>query len=426
MLLLPILSFYGCLLLKSAEVEFSEGQAPTVEILSPEDGDALYQYNSIKLVANILDEDDPIDSLNIALTSSLDDTLDIDDASIIDTNLEIDLSLSKGTHTLTLSVTDPSGLTDTDEIQITINEDNTPPMCTLSTPTDGDSVSVIQDLTASGYASDSESPMEDLTVVFRSDIDGILGTTSPDTDGIIEMPIVLSDNIHQLTMTVTDPGNQSCEVSHTIFVSAGPLVTITQPLDGAIFYPNDNLLFEGVVQDDHTDPADIRLDWTSSLDGTIFNDAPNDNGVSGFTGGGLSPGEHIITLSATTPSNVVGTDSINLIINIPPVIDLIEFLPENVSRNGSAECRVEVSHLDGGPPSLSFVLQNQSTGTVYSPSVSGFDHVILELSTVNDIQAGDVIVCTVTATDEYNSSHSMSAFVTVITRDDGTTISPTE
>ena len=80
MLLLPILSFYGCLLLKSAEVEFSEGQAPTVEILSPEDGDALYQYNSIKLVANILDEDDPIDSLNIALTSSLDDTLDIDDA----------------------------------------------------------------------------------------------------------------------------------------------------------------------------------------------------------------------------------------------------------------------------------------------------------------------------------------------------------
>ena len=196
-------SFYGCLLLKSAEVEFSEGQAPTVEIISPEDGDALYQYNSIKLVANILDEDDPIDSLNIELTSSLDDTLDIDDASIIDTNLEIDLSLSKGTHTLTLSVTDPSGLTDTDEIQITINEDNTPPMCTLSTPTDGDSVSVIQDLTAS-VASDSESPME-TSVVFRSDIDGILGTTGPDTDGIIEMPIVLSDNIHQLTMTVTGP-----------------------------------------------------------------------------------------------------------------------------------------------------------------------------------------------------------------------------
>ena len=54
------------------------------------------------------------------------------------------------------------------------------------------------------------------------------------------------------------------------------------------FYPNDNFIIWGIVQDNHTDPADIRLDWTSSLDGTIFNDAPRQRSI-WFTGGGLSP-----------------------------------------------------------------------------------------------------------------------------------------
>ena len=355
MFFLPLFSLSACLLFESAEVDFPSGYAPIVEILSPEDGAALYQYNRIQLVADIIDKDDPIDTLSIALTSSLDGTLNIDDANVMDTNFEIDFNLSAGTHTLSLSVTDPSGLQTTDDIQITINEDNTPPMCTLSTPTDGESVSVAQNLTASGYASDSESPMEYLTVVFRSDIDGIVGTTNPSTDGVIEMPIVLNDNIHQLTMTVTDPGNQSCEVTHTIFVSNGPMVTITYPSDGTIFYPDDNFAFEATIQDSDADPTDIRLEWSSSIDGTLWQDAPNSNGVSEFIGNPLSPGEHVITLTATDSTNAVGMDSINLIVNLPPVIDLIEFLPENVSPNEPIICRAEASNPDGDAPTLSFV-----------------------------------------------------------------------
>lgn len=426
MFFLALFSLSACLLFESAEVDFPSGHPPIVEILSPEDGAALYQYNRIQLVAEIIDKEDPTDTLSIALTSSLDEAINIDEANIIDSSFEVDFNLSAGTHTLMLSVKDPSGLQSTDEIQVTINEDNTPPICTLSTPTDGDSVSGTEDLIASGYASDLESPMEDLIVVFRSDIDGMVGTTNPSTDGIIEMPIALSDNIHQLTMTVTDPGNQSCEITHTIVVSNGPMVTITYPSDGTIFYPDDNFAFEAIVQDSDADPTDIQIEWSSSIDGTLWQDTPDSNGSSYFIANPLSPGEHVITFTATDSANAVGMDSINLIVNLPPVIDLIEFLPENVSPNEPVICRAEASNPDGDPPTLSFELQNQSTGTVYSPTLVQSDHVMLELSTVNDVQAGDVIICTVTATDEYNSSITRDASVTIITRDGGTTVSPTE
>lgn len=421
MLLLPILSLSACLLFESAEVVFPTGQAPLVEIISPAEDEILYAFNENILIANVQDKDTPLEEITITLNSSLDGSLNLDNSMFREDIWESELILSLGIHTLTLSATDLDGHVTTDEVLLSIIEDNTAPTCFLSSPAEGDSVSSLQEILLSGYTSDDESPLDTLTVSFASDIDGPLGTTTPFTDGSLELPITLSNNAHQVTMTVTDPGGESCSVTHQIYASSGPIVRITHPLNGAILYPDDEFSFKAIIEESVEDPIEIQIEWSSSIAGTLYQDTPDSDGVSSFTANPLSAGEHEITFTAIDSSNAVGRDTINLIVNLPPVINLIEFLPNPVSPNELIICRVEASNPDGAPPVLSFVLQNQSTGTVYSPTLVKTDYVMLDLSTVNDVQAGDVIACTVTATDEYNSSISSEAFVTVITRDTGGT-----
>lgn len=419
----PILfSISGCLLFESAQVDFPTGQAPIVEILQPIDDQYLYSYDKIQFMASIIDKDDNIEKLDITLHSSIDGAIDIANAERIADILETDIDLSAGTHTLTLSVMDTGGYLSIDQVDIQVSSDNTPPTCSFTAPEDGDVVSTGQEVHLIANAEDNESPQEDLIVRFESSIDGPLGETIPADDGHIDLPVILSHNAHQITMTVTDTGGDTCALTHTVYASNGPSVAITHPLDGAIINPNP-VLFQGTISDLEDPPEFIEIEWESSIDGLLLVSTPDSTGETSFIAEELSSGNHSITLWATDSSGAKGYDRIDLVINIPPSIDQLEFLPETVTPSSIITCRAEASNPDGEPPTLSFVLQNQSTGSLYLPVSTQPNHVTLDLSQVNDVQHGDTLVCFATAMDEHNSVTTREVFATVITRNDNTDVS---
>lgn len=186
-------------------------------------------------------------------------------------------------------------------------------------------------------------------------------------------------------------GETDCSVTNSC-PNQPPSATITSPADGAVVDEFQPVTFTGSA----TDPEDGALSggtlvWTSSLDGAIG------TGTS-FTRNDLSPGDHVITLTATDTEGRSGTATRDLTItevpNEPPVATITapadggsadNGVPVNFSGNASdpedgtltGASLVWTSDLDG----------NIGTGTSFSTStLSGGTHEIV--LTATDSQGG--------------------------------------
>ena len=81
-----------------------------------------------------------------------------------------------------------------------------------------------------------------------------------------------------------------------------PAISIVRPLDGDAFEPDDVIEIEAVAEDSQDPPEELRLYWTSSLDGDLGEGSPDSNGEVYLALSELSSGTHALTLT------VVDTD----------------------------------------------------------------------------------------------------------------------
>ncbi len=179
--------------------------------------------------------------------------------------------------------------------------ENTPPTVTISAPTDNASFAEDETITFSAVAVDSEDgALSGDAIVWTSDKDGQVGT------GASFISDSLSIGTHIITVTATDSQGDSGTDTITIRVqeAAKVLAQITSPEDNETVVQGEYITFEGTAAGpDGTVLSGDALVWISSLDGQIG------TGES-FVKNNLSPGEHTITLTATDPDGVTGTDSI--------------------------------------------------------------------------------------------------------------------
>jgi hypothetical protein len=88
-----------------------------------------------------------------------------------------------------------------------------------------------------------------------------------------------------------------------------PVVSITNPADGARFNSGTTILFEGTVSDPEEGDLTDGLVWTSSIQGQI--------GVGSSFSYILEDGNHIITVSVTDSAGQTGSDSISITVGSP-------------------------------------------------------------------------------------------------------------
>ena len=195
----------------TATDEFSvvESAAPVVEIVFPTPDDVLCATLTSVLEAEVDDEDDDAATLIATWDSDLQPGLADAQAVGADGTLATEVVMTvPGTHTITLVVEDPQGVSGEDEVTVTVStlEDcNQAPEVTILLPPDGDGATEGACVDLVGTVSDDLDAPDTLQITWDSHLDHTLGTSPADADGnVSETACDLTVGDHLITLRAED------------------------------------------------------------------------------------------------------------------------------------------------------------------------------------------------------------------------------
>ncbi|MEM1319395.1 MAG: hypothetical protein AAGG75_04015 [Bacteroidota bacterium] len=88
------------------------------------------------------------------------------------------------------------------------------------------------------------------------------------------------------------------DISTNTVSESSPDIELISPIFNAAFSEGEEIVFSARITDDITAPQNIKVTWTSDIDGVINTDAPAVDGSVAFSFSGLSRANHSITLAA--------------------------------------------------------------------------------------------------------------------------------
>src|SRR5207249_1242842 len=208
-------------------------------------------------------------------------------------------TLSRGTHTLTASITDAAGLSASATTHVIVLDD-APPAATISAPTrtlfaDG------KPITFTATAVDTIDGDRSSTITWTSNRDGAIGTGPTFTT--TSLPI----GGHTITAAATNSGPLTGSAQIHLNVASGPQIVVLGPPDLTVAGSGDAITFSAIAFDFEDGDLSSRLTWTSSRDGVLGTGAS-------LTTSTLSRGVHTITVSATDADH--HTASVQLAVEI--------------------------------------------------------------------------------------------------------------
>lgn len=299
-------------------IDVTLGQAPTATITSPEDESSFIVGESVLFAGTGEDpEEGSLSGEDLVWTSDKDGEIGTG------TSFSTD-ELSINTHSITLTVNDRNGNTDSDNITIHVATDS-PPEATITSPSDGSSFQVGESITFTGSGTDDEDgAIPGSSLYWTSNRNGHLGTGNSLTTDILQI------DTHTITLTAIDSYGNEGHADITIHVISDnpPEATITSPADGSSFQVGESITFTGTgtdIEDGTLTGSDLV--WTSNHDGQLG----TGNSIARSD---LSENAHTITLTATDSDGNTDTDNVTVNVNqtediIPPspIMDLIASNP---------------------------------------------------------------------------------------------------
>ncbi|MBT3217936.1 MAG: hypothetical protein HN348_02505 [Proteobacteria bacterium] len=162
----------------------------------------------------------------------------------------------------------------------------------------------------------------------------------------------------------------ACEADRgLVFYNQAPSVSISEPVEGAVFSEGETIIFEGVVFDDATDPVDLDVEWTSSIEGILPDtDPPDPDGYVEFLTPNLTDGIHLITLRATDGSLEQGEASVEIeVLDVPEMPSITVIHPTSTEKGVEGfpfVFQVEVGDEQDLPEELLVTLDTDSLGFV--------------------------------------------------------------
>lgn len=160
----------------------------------------------------------------------------------------------------------------------------------------------------------------------------------------------------------------------TAAAAAPPVVAILAPPDGSVVTEGDPTVFSGTAIDAEDGDISSSISWLSDLDGPL--------GVGASILVGLTPGSHTIAARVVDGSGLMGSDSIDLIVNGRPVV--VVTTPSDGSEFPDSEPIVFTANaFDGEEGDLSSSLSWSSdldgdlgSGSSLSANLSAGTHVV--------------------------------------------------
>ncbi|MBF0100524.1 MAG: PKD domain-containing protein [Desulfobacterales bacterium] len=282
---------FGTVGSKSIVIVITKNKKPIVKILNPQSPNLTFKEGTlITFKGEVIDEDLNILREKIHWNSDKDGSLGY--------GKEVTKILSIGEHKITFTATDSYGESSFVSITVTVLS-QLKHVVTIDTPKNEDIFKTGQTVNFSGMATCSNGYIQSYQWNFG---DGSTAVNEPSTYHQYQSP-----GTYNVTFKVTDTMDDSTSVVIKIIIidtdNEAPIVNILSPQNNAKFAQGEKIMFIGSA----TDKEDGILEgealvWSSNIDGIIG------NGIS-FLKNTLSPGEHIITLSATDKSKTTSTNT---------------------------------------------------------------------------------------------------------------------
>lgn len=326
----------GSAYVTTIDISIIETDSPQITLLSPTIEGSYYSDQLIHLSAIVDDNEDDPQDLQYTWESSLDGIVPL--TSPIDSDGTIDgyVNLTAGQHAISLRVEDSSGKVSTESVAITVGGPNSDPTCAIISPEGASAYVLGQNIFFSGSANDDDINNSLLSITWESDQDGVLNTSSADTDGTLGFNTnTLNSGNHTVSLRVEDEVGGLCQTSVQILVGTPPQLTVSSPTSGAILSANSSILFAATVSDQEDIPSNLDVSWASDIDGIFSTQGANSNGNISFSTSSLSVGEHNITVTATDGAGLTDSTSFPIRINTPPTEPQVSITPEPADGNDS-------------------------------------------------------------------------------------------
>ncbi len=182
--------------------------APTVAIGSPSNGASFVLGANVSFSGSANDSQDGNIGNDLSWTSSIDGS--IGTGTSFSTS-----SLSAGSHTITASVTDSGGLSDSAQVGITVSTpSNAPPSVALSAPSNGASFDQGTSVSFAATANDAEDGTLTGSLSWTSSIDGNIGSGGSFSSSSLSL------GSHTITASVTDSGGLTGNAQVSISIDA--------------------------------------------------------------------------------------------------------------------------------------------------------------------------------------------------------------
>ena len=369
---------------------------PTITLALPVAGTVALLGDAVQLETEVSDADSASTELVLHWESDLDGVFyegHADDSGTAAFETE---GLSAGTHALSATVTDPSGLQAVAVSSITIDAPPTAPTVSLS-PTDP---TTRDPLVASIDTPATDPDGDALTYLYAWTVDGVASSAS--VASTVPASATTAGEVWTVAVSATDGFATSPVGTASVnIVSSGPVVTsvTVTPRSAAV---GQALMCAGAAEDADGSALSLTYAWsTGAAWATVVLTAAED------------PGDVVTcTVTATTDDGAVATGIAGaVVVNTPPTLTAVSVSPEVVQPGGTLTCTASATDADGDAPTLTYAWSTGATGAtlVVEPSA-----------------AGSRLACTATATDPDGGVATASASATVYATPtlSGLTLSP--
>ena len=331
----------------SITVEILETEEPVAEIITPESTGVYYSDQKIAFEGLVSDAEDDADLLVAFWESDIDGVLDDVDSIPDSAGTVLGYGyLTEGEHAIELHVEDTTGKPDTESVFITVGPPNSAPSCEISSPEEGAAGPEGELVTFGGTVSDVDVPASYLSIEWSSDKDGVLGSSSPDSNGNVLFPFAdLTVNTHVISMTVTDEIGAECVANRTYTVGTAPSITIDAPTDGDVINQGTPITFSATVSDAQDQADAVSLDWV--VDGnSISTQGATSSGEATFSDSSLTYGTYNLVVTATDTDGLTDSDQINFTVNGVPTAPVILDQSRSCNHIRWFECIIDSPSVD--------------------------------------------------------------------------------
>ena len=367
---------------------------PEITLLSPLDGAVITAGDFVNFQGTVLDNEDAAGDIGISWSSNIDGVFSTQGATSSGDLIFNTSSLSAGLHSITVTATDSSGLTDAAVLGVRINNPPSAPTVIINpaTPSTMDALTV----SATG-ASDADGHNVQLSYEWYNN--SVLTTN---VGSVLASSETTKGDTWTVRVTPNDGYQDGDYTEASIYIdntspSASVLLNTTEAST------SDTVTCTGTSSDADGDTLTETYQWENQTTGVMLGTSSSLT----FSPLSVSPGDSVVCIYTVDDSTITDSSSAVLsITNTDPTIDAISIVPTNPFLGDTLTCMGSVSDEDLEALTETYQWENQTTGALLSTDIS------LELDTSN-ASPNDVIACTLSVVDPSGGSDSDIATVSV-------------